>query len=374
MHAPVRVFTKIQAAADRPAGRHPHRRRQRSRARPATSPAAPSFIAIITVSIALEVTQEHRAESAVEALKRSVCGARDGAARWRRVAKSRSRRSCRRRRRARRRRPRAGRRHRARSRRRAGQRIAADRRGLSGRQARPALAPPPSPAEAFNALFGGTVLVRGTRGDAGDSDRRRRRASAPSPPRCNRRSQPGSLERGLHALRRADHAADRLSGAVRAAGAPRLRAAGARILPVRGGARRRHDAGAAADDHDGDAVARRRAHGRAQGGGEAARRDPRPRRHERPVHRQDRHADARPRSTLAGAIDASMARDSPRVLELAAVNSGFESAPALAARQRRHRRRQRRRSRAAGATSPTCRSISSAAASRCWPSTTASGC
>ena len=186
-------------AADRSADRHPHPRRGGLGRSTGDSPVASSSVHL-TVSIALEVIAGARAEGAVEALKRSVAVRadvrRDGA---RRVDPGRGDRS-RRRDRACRRRFRAGRRHRARSRRRAGQRIAAHRRGLSGRQARRDLAPRAIPAEAFNALFSGTVLVRGNAVMLVDGDRRgdalrrhrRRRWKRPTPP--------ASLERGLHAF------------------------------------------------------------------------------------------------------------------------------------------------------------------------------
>lgn len=54
-------------------------------------------------------------------------------------------------------------------------------------------------------------------------------------------------------------------------------------------ARGRTNAGTASDDYDGDAVARRNPHGPAQGDREAACRDPRSRRYDCAVHRQDGH-------------------------------------------------------------------------------------
>ena len=73
-------------------------------------------------------------------------------------------------------------------------------------------------------------------------------------------------------VRPRDRAADARAGAGRADRPRAVRPAGAGLAAVRGRARGRPDAGTAADDHHGDAVARRAAHGRPQGDRQAARR------------------------------------------------------------------------------------------------------
>ena len=80
-------------------------------------------------------------------------------------------------------------------------------------------------------------------------------------------------------------------GAVRAAGQRHGAPALARVVPVRGGARRGADAGTAADGGDDQPVARRAAAGARAGHRHAALGDPQPRLDGRAVHRQDGHAD-----------------------------------------------------------------------------------
>ena len=118
-----------------------------------------------------------------------------------------------------------------------------------------------APAEAFNALFAGTSVVSGEATmlviATGGATRFGGIAAA-----LVRRRAAERLRARHPSARTADPAADDIPRAVRAAGAPRVRTAGARILPVRRGARRRPDARTAADGDDRDAVARRDAHGR----------------------------------------------------------------------------------------------------------------
>ena len=138
---------------------------------------------------------------------------------------------------------------------------------------RPGLCTATTPAEAFNAFFGGTALVRGTAVMLVTATGNRTRfggiaaALEFGPTARDARAQPACVQR-------AHSAAHRLHGPVCAAGTSGLLATGSRIFPVRAGAGGRDDAGAPADDHDSHALSRRRAHGRAQGGGEAARRNP----------------------------------------------------------------------------------------------------
>ena len=121
------------------------------------------------------------------------------------------------------------------------------------------------------------------------------------------RDQPGGKAaghrfRGRHSpFRHADHALHRVDGAVRAGREHLFPSAGAGIADVRAGARGRADARAAADDRHGHAGPVGDGTGQAKGDREAPFRDPRSRRHERAVHRQDRHAD--------GSHDQARARD-----------------------------------------------------------------
>ena len=136
----------------------------------------------------------------------------------------------------------------------------------------------------------------------------------------------------------------------------------ARIIPVRRGARRGAHARAAADGRLGHVVAWRSAHGHEAGDRQAARGDSGPGHHGRPVHRQDRHADRS--EDPPGAACGSQGQPSERVLELAYLNSFFETGlkspldEAILAHQHIdvERLEQDRRG---------CRSISSGAASRC---------
>ena len=123
-------------------------------------------------------------------------------------------------------------------------------------------------AEAFKALFSGTVLVRGTAvmlvtATGGGTRFGAIAAALETAPAAS------SLERGLHAF---GVLIMRMTGFLvlfvlltqfASSSCP------AQFLPVRGGACGRHDAGTAADDNDRNAVAWRGAHGRAQGGGES---------------------------------------------------------------------------------------------------------
>ena len=88
-----------------------------------------------------------------------------------------------------------------------------------------------------------------------------------------------------------DHALHDTDGAVRARGEHRLRATDVGIADVRRRTGRRSDARAVTDDRYGHAGQVRNADGEAEGDREAPVRDPRRRRHERSVHRQDRHVD-----------------------------------------------------------------------------------
>ena len=111
------------------------------------------------------------------------------------------------------------------------------------------------------------------------------------------RDQPGR-EAAVHRLRarnssfqHADHALHRGADRVRAGREPLVRAADAGIDHVRCRPRCRPDPGTAADDRHGHARPLGHANGQTKGDREAFVRDPRRRRHECSVHRQDGHAD-----------------------------------------------------------------------------------
>ena len=155
---------------------------------------------------------------------------------------------------------------------------------------RPGLADAASPGEASNALFRGAVASTGeaialvvATGRAtmfGAAASALAEAQAPSPFQRDLR------EFGLVVARLT-------LGLVVAVLTVRVvsSAGRARLAHVRRRARGRPHARAAADDHDGDALARGPAHGAAEGHRETPGRDPRPRRDDGALHRQDRHAD-----------------------------------------------------------------------------------
>ena len=140
------------------------------------------------------------------------------------------------------------------------------------------------------------------RPNAGGQNRNRRTAIGEIADSISRQPPPTSV-RGRHPpLRHADHAADGVDGDVRAAGERLVSQALAGILPVRRGARRRPDAGAAADGDFGDAVAGCAAHGQAAHDRQAAIGHSGPGVDGCPVHGQDRHADRgeNPHGTACG--------------------------------------------------------------------------
>ena len=128
-------------------------------------------------------------------------------------------------------------------------------------------------------------------------------------------------------------------------GDPRRRrpaSAPARVVPVRPRSRRRPDARAPSHDRLGVSRARRAPDGREEGRREAARRDPRPRRHGRALHGQDRHAHRgahRARAASRRARTGERARAPSRVPEQLVRDGSQEPArrrdpPARGARER----------------------------------------
>ena len=243
----------------------------------------------------------------------------------------------------------------------------AHRRGLSGREAAAASGGrgPPTPRGRAHAVFMGTSVVSGTGAAAGLRAPAPRTALGQIAAVARREPPPTAFERGTRRFGLLIMRLTIAARAVRAAGQRALPPAAARIVPVRGRARGRTHARAAADGRLGHAGARRPADGA----------------------RARSSSSASPRSTTSAAWTCSAptrpARSPRRAsgssstsTPTAATASACSSWPASTATSRpasqpagrRHPRARRTSTRRRGARSTRCRSTSSAAASRCCSS------